>query len=201
MGTVHQLSMTRFHNLRSRTIHWILVLAMVLYSNAAIAAEQCALNGRTITATISLWGPEKPLQSNASENWEMATIRLQFIGDKILFYGDPNDPTGIVYHLGRAVDMSLDPLQSKDLIKQMPHVRRQYLVAASNDGLDVRLQYHERMSVENTNTVVLALDQNIRIFVASCNACTVVEFDRIAHSVKPDHDFNDHLVDESCLIN
>ncbi|HEY4941895.1 MAG TPA: hypothetical protein VII56_10740 [Rhizomicrobium sp.] len=179
------------------------VATLMLPSQRAVAAS-CDLNGKTINAVMTMWGPERPPMGGQPGDWAGFPLKIKVIGDKVLFYGNPaadeNAADGMVYRLGRTIDMTRDPLQTQRYQSSFPDSTVERTLTSSYDGIDLRLVDEERITYLPKRQMIFHLKQSIRIAVVSCTTCLILEYDRHSDSAVPDKDVDDHLVDEQCAI-
>ncbi len=129
-------------------------------------AQSCIMEGRTLEFGGVICGslPGRTNCTNIHRRWA-------FVGDKVLDYSTPSENRGLVWHLGKEVDMTKDDL---NIFKRTPGPGTDTAtLKAELRGSDYILTRHNQMiSPEGVPLANLWYKEVVR--VRNCNSCELV---------------------------
>jgi hypothetical protein len=125
----------------------------------------CDLNGATIQGVSNVI---------TSRGQERSPFHVRIIGDKIIH---SNGSTGLVWYLGRTIDMARDPLQSgQETYVAPPYNQRRTIDAtatASMSGNELVLTIDK--VVRDQQTVIGIIKQRQAVRLLGCSACVILD--------------------------
>jgi hypothetical protein len=153
-------------------------------------AQQCDLNGVTLVTDITEC-PDR--SSSVGKDCVRSRTRYGIIGNKVLAHKDEVSDEGIVYEIGKRLDLMLDPVQAKAMegTVKMPGTYIKAEATASYSSGQLRLAWRrERYLHEGTvkslpgGTLFQSVDM-IHVFdIIGCTSCRVSQV-TFAVTMKP----------------
>lgn len=166
-----------------RNLKFNLATLFVLLSTDVAIAGYCDIDKRTINIDFTTCS-EGPLFPKLG--CVRSRQRFVILGEKILRYEDEFNPRGVIFYLGKNIEVTNDP-KMKDflLVTKLPNTYIKAWVNASYSAGELRLQtvqtYHSRVNFTSSsdgsyfeaNEKYMETTESYVIQINSCDTCTI----------------------------
>lgn len=125
--------------------------------------------------------------------------RVDVIGTKVLSYDSPHGTTGVLYELGKTIDLSSDPAQAGPALDSMiPGQTLKAFAKASYDGATLTLSL-DQTAQDSSKRAVGRGGSVLRVEIIGCASCQVLEHSTYAWTVGRLQE-ESHMIKQECRI-
>lgn len=160
------------------------------------SVEQCKLNHKTMIALVHFCGIY-----HGRSNCFHETQKITFLGTKVLYYDSLTESGGIVFDLGKTINLTADPRQKSSWrnLASTPGASLAAFATASLNGDRLNLWVYYRMTDDRTGRIV-AVGGKSMTFRACSDSCEVLDYVRYFGDGNPMAGENQRLTDQSCYF-
>jgi len=168
-------------------------VALAVIPGTSLANESCKLTGHVALVSVTLCG---------SKGCMPGSMKFEFVGDKILFYRNRNEPGGVVLRLGRSIDLLSDPLNydADPQIRNRPETSNRATGEAWQRGERVGMSIVRQTTLRSTGEVLVTSRTDIEFRFPSCTACEMTRFDATVIGYNGELGLDHHLAGQSCTF-
>lgn len=156
-------------------------------------AGSCSLNRRTMSA-VSMICSDTLCTRNLP-------TRIQVLGDKVLYYFDPADSTGLLYTSGKTVDLTPDweaLFRRTGSELQRPNEHSDIRGYALIENTRVLIDQTTKLIDNRTGTVLNTVEEKIVMGTRDCTSCEVMEYTQTIRSIPYSINETYHLAHQTC---
>lgn len=169
-------------------------------STLRLTTGQCGLNRKTLLAPVRICG----YGAGASRCTNMV-VKVGFLGDKIIFYDSVNEETGIVFELGKELDLTSDSRQGAQWrgldAKKPAGTSVTATASASLNGDCLQLTLENRVTNSASGRLYSLFNNTMAFRLPACsNSCQVLDyFIYMDNSLTTEHS-EQGLANQSCRL-
>jgi len=150
----------------------------------AVGKEACSINHRVMIAPVTLCGT-----MDGKYNCLKMTLKLKFLGDQVLYYDSVSESSGVVFQVGKTIDLKTDSRQDARW-RAKPKtggVATAAIATASREGDLLRLGWDFTTFDVVSGRTVAVTGQAMTLRTASCtNMCRFLDYTIFFNDGRPE---------------
>ena len=172
-----------------------LVIAPPFYQEQSTGYGQCNLNHKTMIADIDFCG----IKNGKNDCFRM-TVKIEFLGKKIIYYNSLEENSGIIFDLGSIVDLTTDQRQ-ENIWRASPRPGYSFtaLATASLNGDRLNLKFQTKTTETRTGILAAVMGQSMN-FRACADSCDVLDYVIYFDNGRPMERDEQRLIKQSCYF-